>query len=71
MRGNINLRIPSDSSFQLIAAATSTRNIQLGTFSGSDLSFVSEGQRVIGETGDGGASLTVTNRRGNIAFIRR
>ncbi len=71
MRGNINLRIPSNSSFQLVATAPSTRNIQLGTFSGSGLSFVSEGRRVIGKTGDGGASLTVTNQRGNIAFIRR
>ena len=71
MRGNINLRIPSNSSFQLVATAPSTRNIQLGTFSGSGLNFVSEGRRVIGKTGDGGASLTVTNQRGNIAFIRR
>ncbi len=71
MRGNINLRIPSDSSFQLVATAPSTRNIQLGTFTGSGLNFVSEGRRVIGKTGDGGASLTVTNQRGNIAFIKR
>lgn len=71
MRGNINLRIPTNSSFQLVATAPSTRNIQLGTFSGSGLNFVSEGRRVIGKTGDGGASLTVTNQRGNIAFIRR
>lgn len=71
MRGNIHLRIPSDSSFQLVATAPSTRNIQLGTFSGSGLNYVSEGRRVIGKTGDGGASLTVTNQRGNITFIKR
>ena len=71
MRGNIHLRIPSNSSFQLVATAPSTRNIQLGTFSGSGLSFVSDGRRVIGKTGDGSASLTVTNQRGSIAFIRR
>ncbi len=71
MRGNINLRIPSNSSFQLVATAPSTRNIQLGSFSGSGLNFVSDGRRVIGKTGDGGASLTVTNQRGNIAFIGR
>jgi hypothetical protein len=71
MRGNINLRIPSNSSFQLVATAPSTRNIQLGTFSGSGLNFVSEGRRVIGKTGDGGASLTVTNQRGNISFLKR
>ena len=71
MRGNINLRIPSNSSFQLVATAPSTRNIQLGSFSNSGLSFVSDGRRVIGKTGDGGASLTVTNQKGSIAFIRR
>ena len=71
MSGNINLRIPTSSSFQLVATAPSTRNIQLGTFSGAGLSFVSEGRRVIGKTGDGAASLTVTNQRGNIAFIKR
>lgn len=71
MRGNINLRIPSNSSFQLVATAPSTRNIQLGSFSASGLSFVSDGRRVVGKTGDGGASLTVTNQRGGIAFLRR
>lgn len=71
MRGNINLRIPTNSSFQLVATAPSTRSIQLGDFSNSGLSFVSEGRRVIGKTGDGAASLTVTNQRGSISFIRR
>jgi hypothetical protein len=71
MSGNINLRIPTNSSFQLVATAPSTRNIQLGTFSGSGLNFVSEGRRVIGKIGDGAANLTVTNQRGSIAFIRR
>ncbi len=71
MRGNINLRIPANSSFQLVATAPSTRNIQLGSFSGSGLNFVSSGRQVVGKTGDGGASLTVTNHRGSIAFLRR
>lgn len=71
VRGNINLRIPTNSSFQLVATAPSTRNIQLGSFSNSGLSFVSSGRQVVGKTGDGGASLTVTNHRGSIAFLRR
>ena len=71
MRGNINLQIPSNSSFQLVATAPSTRNIQLGSFSSSGLSFVSSGRQVVGKTGDGGASLTITNHRGSIAFLRR
>jgi hypothetical protein len=71
MRGNINLRIPSNSSFQLVATAPSTRNIQLGSFSSSGLSFVSSGRQVVGKTGNGAASLTVTNHRGSIAFLTR
>lgn len=71
-RGNINLRIPITSSFQLVATAPSTRNISLGSFADSrSLSFVGDGRRVVGRVGDGKATLTVTNQRGSIAFIRR
>lgn len=71
MRGNINLRIPFESSFRLVATAPSTRNIDLGPFRGSNMRFVSDGQRVAGKAGDGAATLTVTNHRGSIAFLRR
>ncbi len=71
MKGNINLRIPFNSSFRLVATAPSTRSIQLGDFSGGSLNFVSDGRRVVGKLGDGSASITVTNQRGSIAFIRR
>jgi Putative adhesin len=70
-RGNINLRIPFNSSFRLIATAPSTRNISLGEWSGGNLNFVLDGRRVVGQTGDGSASITVTNQRGSISFIRR
>lgn len=70
-RGNINLRIPFNSSFRLVATAPSTRNIALGSFSNGGMSLVSEGRRVIGKMGDGSASITVTNQRGSISFIRR
>lgn len=70
-RGNINLRIPFTSSFRLVATAPSTRSISLGSLANSGLRFVSEGRRVIGQTGDGSATLTVTNQRGSISFIRR
>ncbi|MBK8146808.1 MAG: DUF4097 family beta strand repeat protein [Acidobacteria bacterium] len=70
MRGNINVRIPFDSGFKLVATAPSTRNISLGAFSGS-MNVVSDGRRVIGKNGDGAATLTVTNQRGSIALIRR
>ncbi|MBC7901409.1 MAG: DUF4097 family beta strand repeat protein [Saprospiraceae bacterium] len=71
MRGDINLRVPSNSAFRLIATAPSTRSINLGSFSGGNMRFVGDGRRVVGQFGDGNATLTVTNQRGSIAFIRR
>jgi hypothetical protein len=70
-RGNINLRIPFSASFRLVATAPSTRSISLGAFSNADLTFVSDGRRVVGKVNGGSASLTVTNHRGGISFIRR
>ena len=69
--GDINLRVPFNSSFRLVATAPSTRSINLGSFAGGDLRFVGDGRRVTGRFGDGSSSLTVTNQRGSIAFIRR
>jgi len=71
MRGNINIRIPFTSSFKLVATAPSTRNISLGSFTNANMSFLGDGRRVVGRFGDGAASLTVTNQRGGIAFLRR
>ena len=71
MKGRINLRIPFNSSFRLVATAPSTRNIALGAFSGANMNFVSDGRRVVGRVGDGSATLTVTSQRGSISFIRR
>jgi DUF4097 and DUF4098 domain-containing protein YvlB len=71
LRGNINLRIPFESSFRLVATAPSTRNISIGALGGSGFRYVSGGQRVVGQNGDGSATLNVTNQRGSIAFIRR
>lgn len=71
-KGNINLRIPFRSSFRLVATAPSSRNISLGSFSNAGMSFGDgTGRRVLGRVGDGNASLTVTNLRGNITFIAR
>lgn len=71
MSGNINLRIPFQSSFRLVATAPSTRNISLGSFFNTSMNSIGNGRRVIGKVGSGSASLTVTNQRGSIAFIRR
>ncbi len=69
-RGNINLRIPTSSSFRLVATAPSTRNISLGPFADRNL-IIGDGRRVSGKIGDGSASLTVSNQRGSIALFGR
>ncbi len=71
MKGSINLRIPFTSSFKLVATAPSTRNISLGSFSSTNMSYLGDGRRIVGRFGDGSSSLTVTNQRGNISFLRR
>ena len=71
MRGDINLRIPFTSSFKLVATAPSTRNISLGSFSNEGMNYLGDGRRVVGKFGDGSSTLTVTNQRGSISFIRR
>jgi Putative adhesin len=71
MQGNINLRIPFPSSFKLVATAPSTRSINLGYFSGGGMRMVGDGRRIVGQAGDGSATIQVTNQRGTIAFIPR
>jgi DUF4097 and DUF4098 domain-containing protein YvlB len=71
VRGNISLRLPFEASFRLIATAPSTRDISVGPLMNLGLRFVSEGRRVIGQIGDGNATLTVTNQRGKIIFLPR
>jgi Putative adhesin len=70
VKGSINLRIPFESSFRLMATAPSTRNISLGSFASPEMTF-GDGRRVYGRFGGGSSSLTVTNQRGSIALIRR
>jgi len=71
MRGTINIRIPFNSSFKLVATAPSTRYISLGAFANGSLSYVGDGRRVVGKFGDGSSTLTVTNQRGSISFFTR
>ncbi|HYJ91951.1 MAG TPA: DUF4097 family beta strand repeat-containing protein [Pyrinomonadaceae bacterium] len=71
MQGTINLRIPFPSNFKLMATAPSTRSINLGYFSGGGMRTVGDGRRIVGQAGDGSASIQITNQRGTIAFIRR
>jgi hypothetical protein len=71
VQGNINIRIPGDSAFRLVATAPLTRSITLGMFANAGLSFISDGRKVVGNVGDGRASLNILNQRGGISFIRR
>lgn len=71
MRGDINLRVPLESSFRLVATAPSTRSINLGPFANGTMRFVGDGRRVVGQVGDGSATLSAMNQRGGISFIRR
>ena len=70
MRGNINLRIPFDSSFRLVATAPSTRNISPVLCANPSMNF-GDGRRMVGRCGDGSATLTVTNQKGSIGFSSR
>ena len=70
VQGIINLRIPPDSAFRLMATAPFTRNINLGGFA-RHFSPPEDKRRVIGNVGNGRATLTVTNHRGPISFMYR
>lgn len=70
-KGHINIRIPIDSAFRLVATAPSSRSITLGSFNVAGLRFNGDGRQVTGSVGGGGSSLTVNNYQGAISFIRR
>ena len=70
-RGNVNVRIPFTASFRLVATASDSRSIELGSFSNPGLSFVSQGRKLVGSVNDGRASMTILNKRGTISFIAR
>src|SRR4051812_30223899 len=69
-KGNITLRLPANCGFRLVATAP-TKEIKMGPFWHPGMKLVSEGRRIIGDVGDGRASVTVTNYQGNINFLLR
>jgi hypothetical protein len=69
--GDINIRIPAYSAFRLEAMAPLTRSITLGSFSGTSMTSIGEGRKIVGSVGDGRATLNVMNFRGRIAFLSR
>lgn len=69
-KGNISIRIPSDSAFKLTAASP-TRNIALGEFWNNNFKNLGDGRKFVGDVGDGRSSVVVTTFQGSITFIRR
>jgi len=69
-KGNITLRLPANCGFRLVATAP-TKEIKMGPFWHDGMKKMSEGRRIIGDVGDGRASVTVTNYQGTINFLRR
>ena len=71
MSGNINIRIPFNSSFRVVATAPSTRNISFGSCANPNMSFLGDGRRIVGKCGEGSATMNATNQRGTIKFYSR
>lgn len=73
LSGDINIRIPNNSSFSLVANGQ-PQAINLNSFASPDLSFIGDGRKVYGNVQRGGgpsSKLTVFNQRGSITFISR
>ena len=69
-KGNINIRIPANSAFNLVAAAPN-RKITLGEFWNDRFKTAGDGRKVYGDVVDGRSKVVVTNFQGSITFIRR
>ena len=69
-KGNINIRIPADSAFNLVAAAPNKR-IALGQFWNDGFKSMGDGRKYEGVVVDGRSKVIVTNFQGSITFIRR
>jgi len=68
-KGEIQIRIPGDSAFYLVASSPA-RRIALNDFWNKSLKN-QDGRKIVGDVGDGRASVSVTNFMGQITFLRR
>jgi Putative adhesin len=68
-KGEIQIRIPGDSAFSLVASSPA-RRIALNDFWNNKLK-THDGRRIVGDVGDGRASVSVTNFMGQITFLRK
>ena len=66
-QGTITLQLPVNCGFRLVATAPAQK-ISMGKFWSPNMKTVGEGRRVIGDVGDGRASVTATTYHGNINF---
>jgi hypothetical protein len=69
-QGTITLHLPVNCGFRLVATAPA-KKISMGQFWHDGMKLLGEGRRIIGDVGDGRASVTVTTFQGNINFLRR
>ena len=69
-KGDITIRIPADSAFNLEAAAPNKR-IALGQFWGNGIKSMGDGRKLQGDVIDGRSKVVVTNFQGSITFMRR
>lgn len=69
-QGTISLRLPANCGFRLVATAPA-RKISMGQFWNDGMKLMGEGRKIIGDVGDGRASVTVTTYQGQINFLRR
>jgi hypothetical protein len=69
-KGDITIRIPADSAFNLEAAAQN-KKIALGQFWNKDIRTLGDGRKYVGDVVDGRSKVMVTNFQGSITFIRR
>lgn len=69
-QGTITLQLPVSCGFRLVASAPA-KKISMGKFWNDNMKTLGDGRRIIGDVGDGRASVTVTNYQGDIKFVRR
>jgi hypothetical protein len=69
-KGNITIRIPANSAFNLTAAAPN-KKIALGQFWNAGFKSMGDGRKYVGDVVDGRTKVMVTNFQGSITFMRR
>ena len=69
-KGNINIRIPANSAFNLEASAQN-KKIALNQFWNNGFKSMGDGRKYVGDVVDGRSKVIVTNFQGSITFIRR